>query len=245
MPNSHDIEQAKTDKILPRPYPKDTSIGRVFGFSFAVHIVLIFCIALFANIKKPLEPPKKVYSVKILPAPSQPVHKTTTEVKEDKLPEKKPDKKPEEKQKVVEDKKKKPDPKPKVEQKKTETKTEKVKEPKETKKEVVHGKGSASIKLDGQLLDNDWYLNAIITKIANFWRNPLNKGGKKISVIIYFKIQKDGVIKDPVIEKRSGNSVFDSYALRAVNDASPLPPLPDNYTSDFLGVHFEFEHTTD
>ena len=39
----------------------------------------------------------------------------------------------------------------------------------------------------------------------------------------------------------SGNGTFDRAALRAVMEASPLPPLPFAYNGTFLGVHLTFK----
>ena len=101
--------------------------------------------------------------------------------------------------------------------------------------------GKASLQVEGKNFTDDFYLNLIITKIANNWLNPL-RGGRKISTVIYFKIQKNGDVTDIKIEKSSGNKLFDQSAKRAVMASSPLPSLPESYTGDFLGVHFEFQH---
>ena len=145
------------------------------------------------------------------------------------------------------------EPETKVEKKKTTVIPKKKKEkhikPKpsshkqETKPESHQvSKGDASVRVDGADFRNDFYLNLIITKIAKFWRNPLRRGGRKVSAVIYFRIHRDGSVSDITLEKRSGNTLFDTAALRATNSASPLPPLPDTYSGDFIGVHFEFEH---
>ncbi|PYQ53934.1 MAG: hypothetical protein DMF59_00450 [Acidobacteria bacterium] len=47
-------------------------------------------------------------------------------------------------------------------------------------------------------------------------------------------------IRDAKVEDVSGNGLYDRAALRAVLEASPLPPLPFGYSGTYLGVHLKF-----
>ncbi|RKZ32245.1 hypothetical protein DRQ33_06215, partial [bacterium] len=199
---------------------------KAFFISLSIHLLLFMLLYIAALFSEPLKPPQKIYSVKILGAPipeqSEP---------ESKKPAKKMLKEPKPKPKVIEK------PKPKL-------KSKPVEKPKSTKqnrssKDLVQGK--ASVQVEGKDFANDFYLNLIINKVANNWLNPL-RGGRTISAVIYFKIQRSGKVTDAVVEKSSGNQLFDQSALRAVLASSPLPSLPESYTGDFLGVHFQFEH---
>jgi len=49
-----------------------------------------------------------------------------------------------------------------------------------------------------------------------------------------------GRIRDPLVEQTSGDSLFDQSALRAVMEASPFPPLPQEFKASSLRVHFGF-----
>jgi protein TonB len=60
-------------------------------------------------------------------------------------------------------------------------------------------------------------------------------------VVVLFEIQRDGQVRDPLVEKSSGNNLYDQSALRAVMEASPFPPLPPEFKASSLRVHFGFE----
>lgn len=78
------------------------------------------------------------------------------------------------------------------------------------------------------------YYSMIIKKIRQEWVFPENLD-RNLEAIISIKIAKDGSIKIDKIEKSSGNPLFDRYALRAINKASPLPPPPHEME---VGVRF-------
>ena len=44
-----------------------------------------------------------------------------------------------------------------------------------------------------------------------------------------------------MVEKSSGNTLYDQSAVRAVMEASPFPPLPPEFKASSLRVHFGFE----
>ena len=80
---------------------------------------------------------------------------------------------------------------------------------------------------------NDYY-SMIVKKIRQEWvfPEPLEKN---LEAIVSIKISKDGSVRIDRIEKSSGNQLFDRYALRAINKASPLPPPPQEME---VGVRF-------
>jgi len=43
---------------------------------------------------------------------------------------------------------------------------------------------------------------------------------------VVFEIRRDGRLNVLTIDRSSGNAYYDQVALRAINDASPFPPLP-------------------
>jgi len=75
--------------------------------------------------------------------------------------------------------------------------------------------------------------------IASHWLRPQIAGGA--GATMYFIVERDGKIRDAATEKPSGNGTFDRAALRAVLEASPLPPLPWSYNGAFVGVHLTFK----
>ncbi len=78
------------------------------------------------------------------------------------------------------------------------------------------------------------YYSMIVKRIRQEWVFPENLD-RNLEAVISIKIAKDGSIKIDKIEKSSGNPVFDRYALRAINKASPLPPPPHEME---VGVRF-------
>src|SRR5262249_1155273 len=49
-------------------------------------------------------------------------------------------------------------------------------------------------------------------------------GGER--VVALFEMGRDGQIREPAVERSSGNAIYDQSALRAIMDATPFPPLP-------------------
>jgi protein TonB len=82
------------------------------------------------------------------------------------------------------------------------------------------------------------YIDRMKTLIGQRWLRP--QAGTGIIATVSFVIDRDGTIRDAKNEIPSGNGTFDRAALRAVLEASPLPPLPFGYNGTFLGVHLTF-----
>ncbi len=57
---------------------------------------------------------------------------------------------------------------------------------------------------------------------------------------VYFKIMRSGEIRDLEGTERSGIKALDLSSRRAVENAAPFPPLPNDYPDNYLGVYFEF-----
>jgi TonB family protein len=62
---------------------------------------------------------------------------------------------------------------------------------------------------------------------------------------VVFEIRRDGRLNMVAIDRGSGNAYYDQVALRAINDASPFPPLPDDFKKSVLriGLQFVFDPT--
>lgn len=103
------------------------------------------------------------------------------------------------------------------------------------------GGGTGSGSLNASLFKFPFYLKSLENKISGQWSPPpvlLQEG--IFGAIVQFSVTRKGSIEFVEIEKSSGNSQFDQAALRAVYNASPLPPLPEGLTDDLLKVHFSF-----
>ncbi|MFQ5750410.1 MAG: energy transducer TonB [bacterium] len=114
--------------------------------------------------------------------------------------------------------------------------------PKEGKSAVAGEK----VRLDVKEFPFSYYLALLQSRIQSNWEPPYQTSRVAISkkAIIYFKIERSGRITDLVVEKGSGDYLYDQAALRAVTLANPLPPLPYDFPERVLGVHFEFEQGT-
>jgi TonB family protein len=82
------------------------------------------------------------------------------------------------------------------------------------------------------------YIDRMKTLIGQRWLRPQSVSG--ITTTVSFAIDRDGAIRDAKNEIASGNGTFDRAALRAVLEASPLPPLPFGYNGTYLGVRLTF-----
>lgn len=102
--------------------------------------------------------------------------------------------------------------------------------------------------LPGVSVDNPdfqftYYLVIIQNKISSNWLPSFTagKGGEGKRAIIAFRIMRNGQVRDLRVETPSGLSILDQSALRAISRSNPLPPLPQRFLDDSLGVHFSFE----
>lgn len=95
--------------------------------------------------------------------------------------------------------------------------------------------GSAIAGLDNPDFRFGYYLDQLLSAIDAQWvRPPLGDG---VQATISFRIGRDGRMSDLQVAVSSGYNSFDLAALRAVQNASPFPPLPRAYRNDSLGVN--------
>lgn len=73
------------------------------------------------------------------------------------------------------------------------------------------------------------YAEKVKSAIRSQWAlaalDSLKTGGLEARIVIV--VSRDGRVMDVQVEKQSGNAMFDESAKRAVQKASPLPPMPD------------------
>lgn len=180
---------------------------------------------------------KLIAEEKPRPAPPKPAPEKKPEVvKEEKAPE--PEKKAEPKMTYK--------PEKKTTTKKTEPKPEsKAKKAEPEKKPSAAAAGSA-VTVDDPDFKFAYYLEIIRERVGSNWSPPpISGSGSPTSSVIYFRISKSGGIADTKVERKSGYDLFDKAAVRAIKLCDPLPPLPAGYKSKWLGVHFEFEQTSE
>ncbi|MCJ7496825.1 MAG: cell envelope integrity protein TolA [candidate division Zixibacteria bacterium] len=107
--------------------------------------------------------------------------------------------------------------------------------------EISLGGGLGSAFVEGGDFESPYYLNIAFGRIRENFTNPLRQTNLPIRATVYFIIQKNGKIVESKIETSSGITIFDQSALRAVLSSDPLPPLPQGYKGEWLGIHLEFE----
>lgn len=101
------------------------------------------------------------------------------------------------------------------------------------------GVGEAGVTaLEGGDFPYTLYLDQMKRLIGGRWVRP--NIGAEVRTIVYYRIERDGTIRDVRTMTGSGNGQFDRAALRAVLEVSPLPPLPFGYIGNYLGVHLTF-----
>jgi TonB family protein len=112
-------------------------------------------------------------------------------------------------------------------------------------KDVSENLGAGS-KFGGASVDNVsfnypyWFVQAF-GKIERNWSNPVY-ANRPLTCTIYFQVIRSGRIIKVEIEGSSGVDAFDRACERAVKISEPLPPLPDDFTNEILGIHLEFPY---
>lgn len=85
------------------------------------------------------------------------------------------------------------------------------------------------------------YAQALMEAVARHWNTGGLIGVQAPMVIVNVDIMRNGSIRNPQLAQRSGNSTLDYSALRAVTDAAPFPPLPQEYSGSYLNIDFRFQ----
>jgi len=99
--------------------------------------------------------------------------------------------------------------------------------------------GATLSAFDSADFNYSYYIGQMLTAIGSNWFKPTEQS--VTPPVIYFRIQRSGMIMDARIERTSGLPFVDRAAIRAVLSASPLPPLPADFHEDTLGVHLKFQ----
>jgi TonB family protein len=94
--------------------------------------------------------------------------------------------------------------------------------------------GATGSRLDDPTFTYGYYLDQMLGLIRSQWVRPPLGGG--VECVLHFRIRRDGRVEDVRIVTSSGYASFDLAARRAIESASPLPPLPRGYAGDNLGV---------
>jgi TonB family protein len=100
------------------------------------------------------------------------------------------------------------------------------------------GAGKVTLEVD---FPYSWYLAALSRKINEKWDGKALPGGQPI---VMFEIERDGGVNlnKMKVEKSSGNPAYDQVAIRAIADALPFPPLPEDFKASYLRIHLQFDY---
>lgn len=99
--------------------------------------------------------------------------------------------------------------------------------------------GVESMTLGG--LELGWYGSAVTAALASRWLRPVLEGeGRDLVAVVAFDIRRDGTVENARVIESSGVPSLDRSALRAVLDASPLPPVPAAWNQPLLPAQFRF-----
>jgi TonB family protein len=101
------------------------------------------------------------------------------------------------------------------------------------------GVGVGGVQLEGEEFPFQYYIELFVNKVGNNWKNPVQDPETSLAAQVYFRISRTGRITGIALKKGSGNFIYDQAAMRAVLASNPLPPLPEGYRGDFLGVTCE------
>jgi TonB family protein len=103
--------------------------------------------------------------------------------------------------------------------------------------------GGGGLVTEGLAFPHIWYLQILERKANENWiTHGIIIAGKRADPVVRFHILKSGRVDGLALEKSSGNAALDESALVAITKAAPFPPLPADYGSDQLTVHFTFTY---
>jgi len=105
------------------------------------------------------------------------------------------------------------------------------------------GGGSGDGSGGGGYFPHAYYIDLLRSRISSSWYSSLVAPGLKGKYVtcVYFIVRRDGEISGLRVERPSGVISLDLSARRAIENAAPFAPLPNDFSSQYLVVHFEFE----
>ncbi len=93
---------------------------------------------------------------------------------------------------------------------------------------------SKTLFLPAKSFKYDRYLSNLRSKIESNWSPSIKDS--TLAVELSFTIQKNGTLSGLSITKKSGKTILDTQAKRAVQMAFPMPKLPQGYSGNSLAL---------
>jgi TonB family protein len=195
-------------------------MNRSFSLSFVLHLTIFAVLFLASKSSFKAIPEVVVYKVNLAPLPQPKIMSVEEPLKE-------------EVQKEITEEKAPPKKDVSTKKEDTGTKTKKTKAGlPDINPKIVTGSGRG--------FTYSYYLNILLNKINQNWDNPFKGKDVVLKSIIYFEVDANGMIQNVRLEETSGNELYNETTIRAVTLAEKLPPLPDEFSDDYLKVHLEF-----
>ncbi|MCC6140222.1 MAG: TonB family protein [Nitrospira sp.] len=98
-----------------------------------------------------------------------------------------------------------------------------------------------TLKVPGIAPGSNVYLAQVRRKISSMWSAPpVDVTAQAYSVVVKFRLHRDGSVSGVAVEQSSGNEYFDLAGKRAVVTANPLPIFPADLTESYFDAHFTF-----
>jgi len=108
----------------------------------------------------------------------------------------------------------------------------------------AHGRqmGALEILSDTQGVDFGPYLQRILQEVKENWYRliPESAEMKKGKLAIEFAITKNGQVADMRLVVSSGDVALDRPAWGSITGSNPFPPLPSEFTGQYLTLRFRF-----
>ena len=96
------------------------------------------------------------------------------------------------------------------------------------------------LKISGTAGSNPYWAR-VQSIISSHWEPPpIDMAGQTYTMVVKFRLQRDGVIKDVVVQQSSGNAYFDLAGQRAVLRPRILPTFPAEMADGYKDVEMVF-----
>ncbi|UCF72496.1 MAG: energy transducer TonB [Deltaproteobacteria bacterium] len=102
----------------------------------------------------------------------------------------------------------------------------------------------ATISLDTRDPTYHPYTKLLKDRILSHWMYPLSARENLIqgSLLIVFRLDRDGNLISCDIARSSGHGILDTYALDSIRSATPFPPFPEDIQVQFLNINASFAY---
>jgi TonB family protein len=97
-----------------------------------------------------------------------------------------------------------------------------------------------TLKISGTAGSNPYWAR-VQSIISSHWEPPpIDMAGQTYTMIVKFRLQRDGTIKEVVVQQSSGNAYFDMAGQRAVLRPRVLPAFPADMADSYKDVEMVF-----